>query len=236
MAGAAPGGPRSRRPRDLDRARGADRRLRGRAVLPGREHARAARGVRRAGGRGPLAPAREPRHVPRALSERARPGRHGLARRRELRRRGLRSRRLLHLARRRPLARPRAAPAAPLLRRRADDAPTRLRIGSHRDVARALAPAGERGLSAREIGRLVEEGLAAGCAEALATGPAGTVYLCHPFLVHAAQRHRGREPRFVAQPPLLPASPLELERADGRYSPVERAIREGLGLAATVGG
>lgn len=39
--------------------------------------------------------------------------------------------------------------------------------------------------------------------EALATGAAGTVYLCHPFLVHAAQPHRGKEVRFLAQPPLL---------------------------------
>ena len=43
-----------------------------------------------------------------------------------------------------------------------------------------------------------------GCDQALAIGPAGTVYLCHPFLVHAAQPHRGSQPRFMAQPPLLP--------------------------------
>jgi hypothetical protein len=66
--------------------------------------------------------------------------------------------------------------------------------------------------------------------EALATGPAGTVYLCHPFLLHAAQRHRGTEPRFMAQPPLCPAEPLQLYREDHRYSPVETAIRLGLGL------
>lgn len=60
---------------------------------------------------------------------------------------------------------------------------------------------------------------------ALATGDAGTVYLCHPFLVHAAQMHHGKVPRFLAQPPLAPAEPLRLEREDGRYSPVEIAIR-----------
>jgi hypothetical protein len=105
-----------------------------------------------------------------------------------------------------------------------DDAPTRLRIGSHRDIARQLAPAGEAGLTLRE---LVADGFAGSAhrAEAVATGPAGTVYLCHPFLVHAAQRHRGTHPRFMAQPPLLPREPLSLERADGRYSPVEEAIR-----------
>jgi hypothetical protein len=64
--------------------------------------------------------------------------------------------------------------------------------------------------------------------EALATGRAGTVYLCHPFLVHAAQPHRGSTPRFLAQPPLLPNGPLDPWRADGHAAPVERAIHRAL--------
>lgn len=108
------------------------------------------------------------------------------------------------------------------------DAPTRIRVGSHREVARILAPAGDAGLSFMDLaGRL---DATAHLPLALATGAAGTVYLCHPFLAHAAQPHRGREPRFMAQPPLLPAEPLRIERADGAYSLVEQAIREGLGL------
>ena len=63
---------------------------------------------------------------------------------------------------------------------------------------------------------------------ALATGEAGTVYLCHPFLVHAAQMHFGAVPRFMAQPPLQPAEPFRLHRRDGDYSPVEIAIRQAL--------
>jgi hypothetical protein len=104
------------------------------------------------------------------------------------------------------------------------DAPTRIRVGSHRNIARQLAPAGKAGLTLRE---LAADGFAgtAHCPEVLATGDAGTVYLCHPFLVHAAQSHRGTRPRFMAQPPLLPREPLSLERADGAYSPVEIAIR-----------
>jgi hypothetical protein len=84
-----------------------------------------------------------------------------------------------------------------------NDAPTRIRVGSHRDMARVLDPAGEAGLTLRE---LAANGFdeTAHCPEALATGDAGTVYLCHPFLVHAAQVHRGSNPRFMAQPPLLP--------------------------------
>jgi len=108
------------------------------------------------------------------------------------------------------------------------DAPTRLRKGSHRDVARMLAPAGDAGLTLREIvARLPETDH---CEESIATGEAGTVYLCHPFLVHAAQAHRGSNPRFLAQPPLLPRDDLKLERGDSYYSPVEIAIREALGM------
>jgi hypothetical protein len=84
-----------------------------------------------------------------------------------------------------------------------DDAPTRIRAGSHIEMARILGPAGEAGFSLRE---LATNGFAetAHCDEVLATGEAGTVVLCHPFLVHAAQRHVGSNPRFMAQPPLLP--------------------------------
>ena len=108
-----------------------------------------------------------------------------------------------------------------------DDAPTRIRAGSHLDVARMLAPAGEEGLTLRAL-LATDFGASGARPEALATGPAGTVYLCHPFLVHAAQPHRGTRPRFLAQPPLLPAQPLQLHREDATYSPVEQAIRRAL--------
>lgn len=108
-----------------------------------------------------------------------------------------------------------------------DDAPTRLRVGSHLDVARILEPEGEAGLSFMEVAQRLDT--TASRPVALAQGEAGTVFLCHPFLVHAAQPHRGTQPRFLAQPPLLPAQPLQLHRDDGAYSPVELAIRRGLG-------
>jgi hypothetical protein len=106
-----------------------------------------------------------------------------------------------------------------------NDAPTRIKVGSHRDIARALAPAGEAGLSHGELDRV---GAALDRPLALATGEAGTVYLCHPFLVHAAQMHFGAVPRFLAQPPLQPAELFRLHREDGDYSPVEIAIRQAL--------
>ena len=103
------------------------------------------------------------------------------------------------------------------------DAPTRIRAGSHVDMARFLAPAGEAGMS-----HLVLDRMGAERREAFATGEAGTVYLCHPLLVHAAQMHRGSVPRFMAQPPLHPAEPFRLHREDGNYSPVEITIRQAL--------
>ncbi|MFE1176206.1 phytanoyl-CoA dioxygenase family protein [Streptomyces sp. NPDC058773] len=111
-----------------------------------------------------------------------------------------------------------------------DDAPTRLRVGSHLDVAALLGPEGEAGLSFMDLARR-----AVPATEhrplALATGRAGDVFLCHPFLVHAAQPHRGTEPRFLAQPPLLPRPGQDPSpaRPDGAHSPVEAAIRRGLG-------
>jgi hypothetical protein len=105
-----------------------------------------------------------------------------------------------------------------------DDAPTRIRIGSHMDMARFLEPAGEAGMS-----RMMLDHMSADRPQALATGAAGTVYLCHPFLVHAAQKHRGSTPRFMAQPPLGLAEPYQLHREDGAHSPVEIAIRRALG-------
>lgn len=109
------------------------------------------------------------------------------------------------------------------------DAPTRIRIGSHHAVARLLAPAGELGLSIIEISTKAESATV-GAQEVLATGNAGTVYLCHPFLLHAAQPHRGSTPRFMAQPPLVPRVAFELTRADANYSPVEQVIRQALNL------
>jgi hypothetical protein len=105
------------------------------------------------------------------------------------------------------------------------DAPTLIRVGSHVDIARQLAPAGDEGLT---LGELAADGFAASAHRPVvsATGDAGTVYLCHPFLVHAAQPHRGTRPRFLAQPPLLPVDPGD--RPLGALTPVEEAIARAL--------
>jgi Phytanoyl-CoA dioxygenase (PhyH) len=105
-----------------------------------------------------------------------------------------------------------------------DDAPTRVRVGSHMPMARQLKAHGEAGVSLAE---LAHEGFdsSAGCEEVMATGEAGTVWLLHPFTVHAAQAHRGRTARFLAQPGLGWREGPDIL---GGVSPVERAIRTAL--------
>ncbi|OEU96160.1 phytanoyl-CoA dioxygenase family protein [Streptomyces oceani] len=116
-----------------------------------------------------------------------------------------------------------------------EEAPTRIKAGSHLDVPPFLAEAGERGRNMLELCQAMDAAGRLDAAErptVYATGQAGDVYLCHPFLIHGAQPHHGSAPRFIAQPPLEPVGELELERADGAYTPVEEAVRRGLGWAA----
>jgi hypothetical protein len=66
------------------------------------------------------------------------------------------------------------------------------------------------------------------CEVGYATGSAGDVYLCHPFLVHAAQANHGSRPRFIGQPGISANHPYRLDRPDPECSPVELAIKQGL--------
>ena len=105
------------------------------------------------------------------------------------------------------------------------DAPTRVRVGSHMTIAKFLRSAGEKGTGLQGF----DFSTTASCKEAVATGEAGTVYLCHPFIVHAAQVNRGHVPRFLAQPPLAFKRELDvLSEPTGIVYPVEAAIRRAL--------
>lgn len=106
------------------------------------------------------------------------------------------------------------------------DAPTIIRVGSHLDVAKILEPEGEKGLLFMELAQQLDT--LPGCHEALATGTAGTVYLCHPFIVHAAQDHHGVTPKFMAQPPLHPKNDFSINKTEKELCPVEIAILKGL--------
>jgi hypothetical protein len=106
-----------------------------------------------------------------------------------------------------------------------DDAPTQVRVGSHLDVPRLLQPFGDDGCEWMTLCRAAVTASAARPVE-LVTGTLGDVYLCHPFLVHSAQAHRGRIPRFIAQPPLVPTGLLDLQTRNP--TPVAQAVLDGL--------
>lgn len=96
------------------------------------------------------------------------------------------------------------------------DAPTRIRVGSQRDAAAVLAG---RALSGRQAGPLVDRA-SAHRPVVHATGLPGDMYLLHPLTVHAADVHRGSEPRFMAQTPVFLPAPV----APGDGSLLARAI------------
>lgn len=106
------------------------------------------------------------------------------------------------------------------------DAPTRIRVGSHLHVARLLEPAGDAGLSFMELAGSLQDLRSKD--ETVAVGEAGTVYLCHPFLVHAAQPHYGKVPKFMAQPPLLRRTDPVINESSLALVPVDESIRIGL--------
>lgn len=100
-------------------------------------------------------------------------------------------------------------------------APTRVRPGSHVGAARVLAPAGDDGMPWLEAALAAAEATAH-LPTVLATGRAGDVFLCHPFLVHAASwPHTGRLPRIMAQPGVALHDQFPLT---GPLSPVEQGI------------
>jgi Phytanoyl-CoA dioxygenase (PhyH) len=109
-----------------------------------------------------------------------------------------------------------------------DDAPTRLRPGSHLDVPPILAAAGDDGM---DWGPAAQQAARASAHRptAYATGRAGDVFLCHPFLVHAASwPHRGRSPKMMAQPGVALHTQFPL---GAPLSPVETAIMNGCAIS-----
>src|SRR5215510_14657087 len=105
------------------------------------------------------------------------------------------------------------------------DAPTEILVGSPLDVPCLLAPFGQRGVFNGDV-KLDPYTFRRPCIRA--TGRAGDVYVCHPFLVHRATwPHRGSSPRMLAQPEIAHHEPFALRDGPGVCA-VERAILRGL--------
>ena len=101
----------------------------------------------------------------------------------------------------------------------ADDAPTRIRVGSHKAIARQLLPRGEQGMTLAELaaGNFADT---ESCDEVLATGAAGNG-LSVPSLPGARRAAASRQESRVSWPsrrccrrgefdPALPPSPVQI--------------------------
>jgi len=109
-------------------------------------------------------------------------------------------------------------------------APTRILRGSHLDVPRILVPFGEEGIRFSHVApRLPASTFER--QQVSAVGTAGDVFICHPFLVHAASwPHRGTRARMIAQPGVAILEPFALRAnvAEDDVCPVEAAILRSL--------
>lgn len=63
-----------------------------------------------------------------------------------------------------------------------------------------------------------------------ATANAGDVYLLHPYMLHCHSQNMLEVERIIINPPAMLKEPMQFNRADGRYSPVEQAVLRGLGV------
>ncbi len=89
----------------------------------------------------------------------------------------------------------------------AESAPTLLRPGSHHDIPQLLIDGGPNGVDWLAAAKAADAA-SAHRPVVPATGHAGDVFLCHPFLVHAASwPHRGTHARMLAQPAIAFAQP-----------------------------
>jgi hypothetical protein len=108
-----------------------------------------------------------------------------------------------------------------------DDGPTLLAVGSHHAVARLLNDAEPEGVPGEEIGRFVNRQLPVGETVA-ATGSAGDVIICHPFLAHSVNPVGPMRPRYISNVAVHGFAALNLDASTAELLPVERAIVEAL--------
>jgi Phytanoyl-CoA dioxygenase (PhyH) len=109
------------------------------------------------------------------------------------------------------------------------DGGTPLVRGSHRMVARLLEQAEPAGLDCDELNKMLPPVDTGKIVEV--TGEAGDVAMLHPFLIHGFSPNHGNRIRFACNPQYQLKEPMKLDRRDGLYSPVERAICRALCLS-----
>ena len=105
------------------------------------------------------------------------------------------------------------------------DSPTLLGVGSHRAVARLLADHEPDGIAGPEIGRLVNSAVKCDVV-APATGRAGDVIVCHPFLAHSINPDSPVQPRFISNVAVHGFGAIEINGRARAGTPVEMAIQQ----------
>jgi Phytanoyl-CoA dioxygenase (PhyH) len=108
------------------------------------------------------------------------------------------------------------------------DGGTAVAVGSHHAVAHLLGDAEPAGLRYQDLLRKLPS--VGGTQVVELTGEAGDVAMLHPFLIHGFSANTGTRVRFACNPRYSLKEPMQLDRADRAYSPVEEAIRRALGL------
>jgi len=108
-----------------------------------------------------------------------------------------------------------------------DDGPTLLCRGSHRPVAQLLAEHEPDGIRGDQIAVLVHEAIETSDVVA-ATGSAGDVIVCHPFLAHSINPAGPPKARFISNVAVHGFTPLNTFREPPPLTPVEVAIAQAL--------
>jgi hypothetical protein len=107
------------------------------------------------------------------------------------------------------------------------DSPTLLAPGSHRAVAKLIARFEPDGISGAEIVSVVHAELKVD-AVIEATGVAGDVFVCHPFLAHSINPAGPSTPRLISNVAVHGSKPLALTGSLSDLTPVEAAIAHAL--------
>ncbi|KAG7384856.1 hypothetical protein PHYPSEUDO_002171 [Phytophthora pseudosyringae] len=107
---------------------------------------------------------------------------------------------------------------------------TALSVGSHKWVARLLEMNEPRGMKGGAVSYQARQFRRRGVVEV--NGKAGDVMLVHPFMLHARSKNLGQKGvesvRIMCNPNVQLHRRMNVNRADGDYSPVEQAIVEAL--------
>lgn len=59
---------------------------------------------------------------------------------------------------------------------------------------------------------------------------AGDIFLLHPFMLHASSQNTIRRPRFMINPAISRALPMQFNRPDGKYDAMELTVLRALGV------